>query len=455
MSSVPAILGLPPGVQFRPDADELVDLYLLPRALGDPAPFHGIAVLDDDAAGSTMPEELLERHDRAGDLDAYFFVCSSGSCGGGGAATKPGARQDRSCGGGAGTWKSQKRVVEKGHYCWKYSLSYKHNLNLHTGRGESGGSVGWVMHEYALTDPSFPPLKLCHVSFSGHGKNSKRVPGPDGQISEPAPTKRARLDAGGSASSSGSGESTMTTVHEDYYSETAQVDLTGGQEATDWIDGLSSDALQGMAYFAAPVYGEPCCFDGHVVQASAPAALQQVPEHFMVQDTAGMAGLEHPPTGSSGSGGSTTMTTTDQDYYYSGMGPGSADHHGAPPAPQAALTGQEATDWIDDFLRDGLPEMAFAAPADTEHCCLKEQVVVEAAVPATEQPQAPHHFVPMVQETAGMVELDHRQQEFLAPTGVTVDEFGDVSGAEASATWTYAEAQPTGDVVTWEGYEFC
>ncbi|CAL5022518.1 unnamed protein product [Urochloa decumbens] len=236
MWSVPAILGLPPGVQFRPDADELVDLYLLPRALGDPAPFHGVAVLDDDEAGSTMPCDLLERHSRTGDLDAYFFVRSSGSAAGGGAATKPGARQDRGCGGGAGTWKSQKRVVEKGHYS-------KHNLNLHTGRGESGGSVGWVMHEYALTDPSFPPLKLCHISFSGHCRNSKRVPG---QISDPAPTKH---------------------------------------------------------------------------------------------ETAGMVELEHP-------------------YVYRG--------------------------------------------------------------------------------------------------GATVDEFGDVSGAEASATWTtYAEAQPTGDVVTWEGYEFC
>ncbi|CAL5058753.1 unnamed protein product [Urochloa decumbens] len=425
MSSVPAILGLPPGVQFRPDADELVDLYLLPRALGDPALFHGVAVLDDDEAGSTMPCDLLERHSRTGDLDAYFFVRSSGSAAGGGAATKPGARQDRSCGGGAGTWKSQKRVVEKGHYS-------KHNLNLHTGRGESGGSVGWVMHEYALTDPSFPPLKLCHISFSGHCRNSKRVPG---QISDPAPTKRARLDAGGSARSPGSGGSTMTTV--------------AMKTTTQRRRRLISPADM-MAYFAAPAYAEPCCFDGHVVQAAAPAAVQQVPEHFMVQDTAGMAWLEHPP-GSSGSGGSTT-TTADQDYYYSGVGSGSADHHRAPPAPLAALTaGQEATDWIHEFLRDGLPEMAFAAPANTEHCCLKEQVVSNAVAPATEA--AEHAMMMPVQETAGMVELEH---PYVYRGGATVDEFGDVSGAEASATWTtYAEAQPTGDVVTLEGYEFC
>ncbi|CAL5058695.1 unnamed protein product [Urochloa decumbens] len=419
MSSVPAILGLPPGVHFRPDTDELVDLYLLPRALGDPVPFHGVAVLDDDAAGSTMPCDLLERHDRAGDLDAYFFVCSDG------AVTKPGARQDRGCGGGAGTWKSQKRVVEKGHYS-------KHNLNLHTGRGESGGSVGWVMHEYALTDPSFPPIKLCHVSFSGHGRNSKRVPG---QISDPAPTKRARLDAGGSASSSGSGGSTTTTVDQDY-SATAQVDLTGGQEATDWIDGVLNDdaCLQDMA-FAATAYAEPCCFDGHVVQAAAPEAVQQVPELFMVHDSAGMEGLER-QAGSSGSGGSTT-TTANQDYY-SGEGCGFADHR-APPVPQAALTGQEVLEdcpwqWADDLFSDGLPDTAFSAPADAEHCCFEEQVISSQAVaPATEQD---HPYL--------YREGEDDKQEFLAPMEASVDEFGDVSRAQASATRM---------VVSWEGYE--
>ncbi|CAN6278327.1 unnamed protein product [Urochloa humidicola] len=214
MSSVPAILGLPPGVHFRPDADELVDLYLLPRARGETAPYHGVAVLDDDAAGSTLPEDLLDRHGRAGDLDAYFFVR-------GGGATKPGARQDRGCGGGGATWKSQKRVVDDKAQYWS-----KHNLNLHLGRG---GSVGWVMHEYALTDPSFPPIKLCHVSFSGHGRNSKRVPG---GRSDPAPTKRARVDAGGSASS-GSGGSTTTTVDDEDYSATAQVALTAGGHGVD------------------------------------------------------------------------------------------------------------------------------------------------------------------------------------------------------------------------------
>ncbi|CAN6237877.1 unnamed protein product [Urochloa humidicola] len=379
MSSVPAILGLPPGVHFSPDADELVDLYLLPRARGEPAPYHGVAVLDDDAAGSTLPEDLLDRHGRAGDLDAYFFVR-----GGGAMTTKPGARQDRGCGGGGATWKSQKRVVDDKARYWS-----KHNLNLHLGRGESGGSVGWVMHEYALTDPSFPPLKLCHVSFSGHGRNSKRVPG---GRSDPAPTKRARVDAGGSASS-GSGGSTTTTVDDEGYSATAQVALTGGQEATatEWIDGFLNDGLQGMGFAAPADNAEPCFFDGHVVQTAMPAAAQQVPEHLVVQDTAGLEeGLEH-RTGSSGSG--STTTTVDQDYY-SGVGLGSADHRAPPPAPEAALTaGQQLLEeyqyqWVDDLISDGLPNMAFAAPADAEHYCFEEQVVSQAAAATQQQASA-------------------------------------------------------------------
>ncbi|CAN6272342.1 unnamed protein product [Urochloa humidicola] len=394
MSSVPAILGLPPGIHFRPDADELVDLYLLPRARGEPVPFHGVAVLDDNAAGSTMPQDLLERHRRAGDLDAYFFVRSNG-----GGATKPGAGQERSCSGGAGTWKSQKRVVGAGGKYWS-----KHNLNLHT-------------------DRSFSRIKICHISFSGHGKNSKRVPGGDGRRSDdPAPTKRARVDAGGGggSDSSGSGGSTTTTVgDEDLYSATEQV---------------------------------PCCFDGHVVQAAELAAVQQVPERLMVQNTAGMEWLEHPAAASTSGSGSTT--TVDQDHY-SGVGRGSADHHRAPSTPHAALTGQEvleAFQWVDDLTSDSLLDLAFTLPADAERCCFEEQVVPQPAAPATEQHVPEPLILPMVQETAGTAELDYSylyrggedQQEFFAPMGATVDESGDVSGAQVSLTRM---------VVNYEGYE--
>ncbi|PUZ75199.1 hypothetical protein GQ55_1G132100 [Panicum hallii var. hallii] len=221
MSSVAGMLGLPPGVQFRPPDDELVEFYLLPRARGEPAPFPGVVVVDDDAAGSTLPWELLNRHGRGADDEAYFFVRRSGD---GEGQEKPGARQERGCS-GSGTWKSQKRLAhggsrvddagEKVH--WN-----RHNLNLHMGRGESGGSVGWVMHEYALTDPSCPPLKICHVAFTGHGKNRKRLPGGgdvDSQSEEPA-SKRACVPSAGTGGSASSGSgSTTTTVDQDYSSE--------------------------------------------------------------------------------------------------------------------------------------------------------------------------------------------------------------------------------------------
>ena len=150
MSSVAGMLGLPPGVHFRPDDDELVEFYLLPHARGEPASFPaGVVVVDDDAAGCTLPWELLDRHGRSADDEAYFLVRSSGD---GDGQEKRGARQERGFGGG-GTWKSQKRLAHGGSrvddagekVCWS-----RHNLNLHMGRGESGGSVGWVtmLHGY-------------------------------------------------------------------------------------------------------------------------------------------------------------------------------------------------------------------------------------------------------------------------------------------------------------------
>ncbi|XP_004954806.1 NAC domain-containing protein 48 [Setaria italica] len=332
-SSVPEILGLPPGVQFRPDDDELVEFYLLPRARGEPAPFPSVTIIDDDAAGITLPWDLLERHGRGGDDEAYFFVRGSAD----GEARKPGARQERGCGGG-GKWVSQKRHVpddkrvtagEKVHWSM-------HNLNLHMGRG---GSVGWVMHEYVLTDSSFPSVKICHVSFTGHGKNRKRMPGSavDGQ-SESAPMmKRARVAATATA---------------------------GGSS-------------------------------------------------------------------SSGSAGSTT-TTADQD---SGVGCTSG------PAPQAAFTGEGISEWVPELCRDDLQGIPLAA---------------SAADAATEQLVPEHVMMPMVQESAGMAELEHQylcggdegQQEFVAPMGITLDGFGGASGFGDMD----AGAQPA--FVNWGGVQF-
>jgi hypothetical protein len=290
-SSVREILGLPPGVHFHPDEDELVEFYLLPRARGEPVLFPSVTVIDDDAAGTTLPWDLLERHGRGGDDEAYFFVRGSSD----GEAKKPGARQERRCGGG-GKWVSQrrqapddKRVTAGERVPWTM-----HNLNMHVDGG--GGSVGWVMHEYVLTDPSFPPVKICHVCFTGHGKNRKRMPGSavDGQSESAQVMKRARVAAAtaGGSSSSGSGGSTTTTVDQYYYcvgtdSADHQAPLqdafTGeGISDSEWVRELCSDGLQGMLPLAASAAGA--------------ATEQLVPEHVtmpMVQESAGMADLEH------------------------------------------------------------------------------------------------------------------------------------------------------------------
>ncbi|CAN6243988.1 unnamed protein product [Urochloa humidicola] len=196
MSSKAAeMLGHPPGVKFCPNDDELVEFFLLPRVLGEPSWFPGVLVIDDDAAANTHPSILLERHGLAGDNDAYFFVRTSD------AAT----RQDRHCAGG-GRWVSQK-PVPKVTFIGGQEITWRRvNLNFQTSHGKSGGgSNGWVMHEYSLTEPPCPFLKICHVTLSRHGKDSiKRVPDGEAgcQADEPAP-KRARVAAAAAAMDQG------------------------------------------------------------------------------------------------------------------------------------------------------------------------------------------------------------------------------------------------------------
>ncbi|CAL5058755.1 unnamed protein product [Urochloa decumbens] len=187
-SKAAEMLGHPPGVKFRPDEDELVEFFLLPRVRGEPSWFPGVVVIDDDTAANTHPSKLLERHGLAGDEDAYFFVRTADAA----------ARQDRHCAGG-GRWVSQKPVPNRACIGGQEVQWRRVNLNLQPSRGKSGGgSNGWVMHEYSLTEPPCPFLKICHVTFSGHGKDAKRVP--DGEAGEPAP-KRARVAAAAAASS--------------------------------------------------------------------------------------------------------------------------------------------------------------------------------------------------------------------------------------------------------------
>ncbi|XP_066310961.1 NAC domain-containing protein 68-like [Miscanthus floridulus] len=187
-------LGLPPGVRFDPTGDELVEFYLLPRALGRPPAVPGIIIEDDTATTSTSAEhpwKLLTRHRRTDDSEAYFFervAAGSGETTKGGGA---GARQDRRCG-GRWTWVGQKRAPDEAlpprgdgeHVSWG-----KYSLNLQEGSRRRGGSTGWVMHEYTVASPQCPllPVKLCHVSFTGHGQKRQRVPDDDSEGQELEP----------------------------------------------------------------------------------------------------------------------------------------------------------------------------------------------------------------------------------------------------------------------------
>ena len=183
-------LGLPPGVRFDPTPEELVEFYLMPRALGQPTAVPGIIIEDAEATTSSRhPWKLLTRNRRTEDDEAYFFErVASGDDARGGAA-----RQDRSCGGGRWTWVGQKRFPdqvlplplplrgEAEQVSWG-----KYSLNLQEGRRRKGGSTGWVMHEYTIAPPRCPPcpVKLCHVAFTGHGQKRQRVPDDDGEGEE-------------------------------------------------------------------------------------------------------------------------------------------------------------------------------------------------------------------------------------------------------------------------------
>ncbi|KAL6646821.1 hypothetical protein ACP70R_015515 [Stipagrostis hirtigluma subsp. patula] len=191
-TKVAEMLGLPPGFHFRPDDDELVELYLLPRVRGEPDPFPGVVVVEDDTACSTLPWKLLKRHGLGDDEEAYFCVRTTDA--------RESARPDRRCDGGSGTWTSQRRIHKEllvGGEKIKWS---RNNLNLHMG-GAKSGSTGWVMHEYTLTSPPCPFIKICHVAFTGHGQKRQRVP--DDQEDEPV-RQRARLDAAAEAPASSS-----------------------------------------------------------------------------------------------------------------------------------------------------------------------------------------------------------------------------------------------------------
>jgi hypothetical protein len=185
-----------PGINFTPDDEELVELYLLPRVRGEPDPFPGL-IIDDNEAATTQPWTLFSRHHlpQKDALPAFFYVRTPGA--------NPDARPVRRCDGG-GSWKIQKTVGKNKDECHALLVGgekirwIRHNLNFDMG----SGSIGWVMREYSI--PDHPSLQVCRISFSGHGQKRTRVPNDSSLAAGKPATKRARVaaaaDYGGSAS---------------------------------------------------------------------------------------------------------------------------------------------------------------------------------------------------------------------------------------------------------------
>ncbi|KAL6640353.1 hypothetical protein ACP70R_022202 [Stipagrostis hirtigluma subsp. patula] len=260
MSAAARILGLPPGFRFRPSDEELVELFLLPRARGHPALYPGV-VIDDDTAASAAPWDLLERHDRADGEGGYFFVRSRSS------DAKAGARQDRHCDGG-GTWRGQKRVYHDLSVDGEKIEWSKNNLSLQLGQGKKSGSSGWVMHEYTITSPPCPSLKICHVAFTGHGQKRKRVP-EDDRLGEP--TGRRKRAAAPLPSASG-GAAKSIDQETEHTQETEQFQESFGMKQP--LEAEAEDGQELLASFGVDL--ETFC-DVPVIGGMASAAMGSVP----------------------------------------------------------------------------------------------------------------------------------------------------------------------------------
>jgi len=216
---------VPPTFRFRPTQRELIEFYLLPRARGQD-PFPGV-IIEDDAAGSSLPWDLFERHGLGSEDEAYFLART-------GEARKPGARQDRGCDGGVGAWKMQSSAEKGLRVGGERILCRRSNLSLHMGKGKSGGSVGWVMHEYTVAAPPCPsPVKICHIAFTGHGRKRKRVPDGQEDCAGEHASRRARVEAAAACGcSSGEvqmlGPDSVEVVPASADEERSQLVLTGG-----------------------------------------------------------------------------------------------------------------------------------------------------------------------------------------------------------------------------------
>jgi hypothetical protein len=163
MAAVPGLTG---GFKFTPDDDEVIELYLVPSLRRQPTALAGI-LIDADPL-SAPPWKLFSNNGLDDDAKEAYFLAP-------GDTTK--SRKVRVCA-NEGTWVTQ-RLEKSGElridgetFAWQ-----KHRLNFHSGKAKSG-SMGWVMHEYSVVaaPQDCASLKICHISFTGHGQKRKRTP---------------------------------------------------------------------------------------------------------------------------------------------------------------------------------------------------------------------------------------------------------------------------------------
>ncbi|KAJ1288276.1 hypothetical protein BS78_02G078400 [Paspalum vaginatum] len=158
-----------PGFAFGPSDEVAVRYYLIPRLLGRPVLVQIQGVIIDDDPLSAPPWELLERNGRKD--EAFFFAEGQARDG-------KGSRQKRTCAGG-GWWEGQKTSAEGDKMpvpdgSGREAAWRKKVFNFHGGGGDGKkGSMGWVMHEYAVTAPedlAQSRLRLYRVRTSSHAR---------------------------------------------------------------------------------------------------------------------------------------------------------------------------------------------------------------------------------------------------------------------------------------------
>ncbi|KAJ4801114.1 NAC domain-containing protein [Rhynchospora pubera] len=129
-------MNLLPGFRFHPTDEELINHYLLRKAVD--ASFSSIAIGDIDLI-KFEPWDLPERANYMGEKEWYFFCTKDKKY-------PTGTRANRAT--GTGYWKSTGK--DKAIHHGKSLVGMKKTLVFYTGRAPRGQKSDWVMHEFRL-----------------------------------------------------------------------------------------------------------------------------------------------------------------------------------------------------------------------------------------------------------------------------------------------------------------